>query len=96
LGAGVGVANSLGLGATDLFSSFCMRLAQNYGGNTFVNNLWKQSAFMPIANTTQDAVDNFILAACAAANKNLSNLFAVTWRWPMSNTAITAAKKFPS
>jgi len=95
LGVGGGVTNSLGLGATDLFSSFCMRLAQNYGGNGFVISLWKKAGSMPAANTTQDAVDNFILACCAAANKNLTSLFTVTWRWPMSSAAITAAGQYP-
>ena len=37
LGANAGVGNPLGLGATDLVSSFLMRLTKNYGGSAFVN-----------------------------------------------------------
>ena len=95
LGAGSGIPNPMGLGATDLFASFLMRLKRDYGGDAFVNNIWKQAGKRPAAVTTQDAVDNFILAACAAANKNLTTLFTVTWRWPMSTGAITEAGKYP-
>ena len=81
--------------APDLFSSFCFRLARDYGGETFIENIWKQAALRPAAVTTQDAVDNFVLAACAAANKNLTSLFINTWRWPVSSSAQTAASKYP-
>lgn len=93
LGANKGVPNS-GLNATDLFASFCFRLSKNYGGTNFVKNLWKQAGLRPNANSTQDAVDNFFLAACAAANKNLTSVFQ-TWKWNISASAKTAATKFP-
>jgi hypothetical protein len=96
LGNNVGVANSIGAGATDLFASFCMRLAKNYGDEAFVEKLWKAAATMPTAVTTQDAVDNFILSCCAAANKNLTTLFMTTWRWPMSAAAQAKAATYPS
>jgi hypothetical protein len=96
LGVSAGVTNPLGLGAGDLFASFCMRLAKNYGGLAFVSGLWKQAAIMPTVVTTQDAVDNFILSCCAGANKNLTTLFNTTWRWPMSAAAKTAAGKYPN
>jgi hypothetical protein len=95
LGLGKGVTNPVNLGGTDLFASFCMRLRRDYGGATFINNLWKQAALQPTANTTQDAVDNFIISCCAAANKNLTTLFTVTWRWPMSDAAKTKAAQYP-
>jgi PKD repeat protein len=94
LGVGQGIANS-GLGATDLFASFCFRLRRDYGGDTFVKNIWKNVALRPAATTTQDAVDNFVLAACATANKNLTSLFMNTWRWPVSASAQTEALKYP-
>jgi hypothetical protein len=74
-------------GCTDLFASFVMRIAQNYGGQTFIKALWKEALKRPNAVTTQDAVDNFILAASAAANHNLTALFHDTWRWPVSVSA---------
>lgn len=95
LGVSAGVTNPLGLGAGDLFASFCIKLKHDYGGEAFVQNLWKQAGLRPKAVTTQDAVDNFILAACAAANKNLTTLFTTTWRWPMSDAAKTEANKYP-
>lgn len=84
LGAGNGVPNNFG--ASDLFASFCMYLQENYGGHKWVMNVWKQAALRPIAVTTQDAVDNFIIASSIAAEENLSALFE-HWRWPVSEPA---------
>jgi hypothetical protein len=81
-----------GLGCTDLFASMVQRLATNYGGQTFIQGLWKEVLKRPTPGDTQTAVDNFILAACAAANKNLSNTFMNTWRWPMSMAAKAEAQ----
>ena len=81
-----GIAGS-GLGATDLFASFCFYLKENYGGHTWVQNVWKYSAQRPDAVTTQDAVDNFIIAASLAANTNLTDLFQY-WKWSPSPSAI--------
>ncbi len=82
-------------GCTDLFASMVMRLAQNYGGQTFIKALWKEALKRPAATTTQDAVDNFILAASAAANHNLTAVFRDTWRWPISVSATNeAASRF--
>ena len=47
LGAGQGISNPLGLGATDLFSSFLMRLTKDYGGDKFVNNILEKRRFAP-------------------------------------------------
>lgn len=85
LGQGKGVPNLYG--ASDLFASFCFYLKENYGGQTWVQNVWKQVALRPTALTTQDAVDNFIIASSKAANSNLTALFQ-NWRWPISQNAI--------
>ncbi|HTE25357.1 PKD domain-containing protein [Flavitalea sp.] len=88
-------ANTLGAGQTaDLFASFCFRLARDHGGENFVRNLWKKIGARPNAQSTQDAVDNFILASCAAANKNITTVFT-GWRWPISAKAIDEAKQYP-
>jgi hypothetical protein len=55
--------------------------------------LWKEAAKRPRARSTQDAIDNFILAASSAAGKDLSKLFTETWRWPMSEKAKAEAGK---
>ncbi len=76
------------LGATDLFASFCFYLRDNYCGNHWVENVWKFAGLRPAAITTQDAVDNFIIANSRAANSNLTSLFQY-WKWPVSISAIT-------
>lgn len=88
--------NPSGLGATDLFASFCFRLWRDQGGAVFIQKLWIEAAKRPAAATTQDAVDNFFLAACAAANKNLTTQFETTWRWPLSAAAKAAAAGYPA
>lgn len=87
LGIGQGVPGS-SLGATDLFASFCFYLRDNYCSNHWVENVWKKAWQRPNSISTQDAVDNFIIAASQAANQNLTPLFQY-WRWPISNFAIS-------
>lgn len=79
-------------GCADLWTSMVLRLAQNYGGETFIQALFKEALKRPNATTTQDAIDNFILAASAAANKNLTLTFGTTWRWPISIAATQEAQ----
>ena len=93
LGVGQGVPGGFGGGA-DLFASFCFRLKRDYGGDAFVQNVWKKAGQRPTAVTTQDAVDNFFLASCAAANRNLTSVFQ-SWRWPLSTNAIASASQYP-
>lgn len=82
---GVAPSNYMGLGSTDLFASFLFKLTDIFG-EPFIRQLWKEVAKRPNAVTTQDAVDNFILAASAVESKNLTGLFEV-WRWPVSDSA---------
>ena len=77
----------MGLNGTDLFASFCLRLAQDWGGREFVKRLWHEVGTLPVATTTQDAVDNFVLSASVAAGHDLIGLFADRWRWPVSEEA---------
>ena len=85
LGIGQGVPQSA-WGAADLFTSFCFYLQDTYG-TQWVLDVWKEAAVRPDATTTQDAVDNFVIAASLAANSNLAPLFDY-WRWPVSQNAI--------
>lgn len=78
-------------GCADLWTSMVLRLAQNYGGEAFIQALFKEALKRPAAVTTQDAVDNFILAASAAANANLTLVFQNQWRWPVSTAASAEA-----
>jgi len=78
-------------GCADLWTSMMIRLAQNYGGEAFIQNVFKEALKRPAAVTTQDAVDNFILAASAAANANLTLVFQNQWRWPVSTAASAEA-----
>ncbi len=93
LGTGQGVPGGFG-GSGDLFASFCFRLRRDYGGENFIQNLWKKAGLRPTAITTQDAVDNFFIAACQAANRNLTSVFQI-WRWPLSANAISIASQYP-
>ena len=92
----LGARQSPDLGCTDLFASFVMRLMRDHGGLAFLKALWHEAALRPAAHTTQDAVDNFILAASAAARQNLVDQFA-QWRWPTSEAALAEANElYPS
>lgn len=77
--------------ASDLFASFVMRLKRNHGGDAFVQRLWIEAGLRQPATSTQEAVDNFILAASAAANANLTAEFEA-WRWPVSTAAKAEAQ----
>jgi hypothetical protein len=85
------IGKSPAFGCTDLFASFVLRLRRDYGGEAFIDQLWQQAGLRPAAATTQDAVDNFVLAASAAAGQDLTGLFINTWRWPVSASAVAAA-----
>lgn len=85
--------NPLGLNGTDLFASFCLRLARDHGGLDFVKRLWPAAATRPAAQSTEDAIDNFVVAASMAARKDLASLFADRWRWPVSTSARAACAK---
>jgi serralysin len=76
--------NPLGLNGTDLFASFCLRLAKEHGGLEFVKRLWPAVGKLPAAASTQDAVDHFVIAASQAARRDLGPHFADRWRWPVS------------
>ena len=83
--------NPLGLNGTDLFASFCLRLARDHGGLKFVRRLWKEVAKLPAAASTQEAVDHFVMACSAAAATDLGPLFGKRWRWPVSPAGQKAA-----
>jgi hypothetical protein len=86
LGVYQGVPDS-SLMATDLFASFCWYLKDTYG-DCWLQNVWKYSGLRPDSITTQDAVDNFIIASSLAAKTNLTSLFQ-SWKWPISTDAVT-------
>lgn len=85
LGVGLGLPNTPG-GEADLFASFCFYLNDYYCGSEWVENVWKFAEQRPNAVTTQDAVDNFVIASSQAANSDLVSLFKY-WRWPVSSSA---------
>lgn len=85
-------ANPLGLNGTDLFAGFLFRL-RHMGDKDFLTRLWQEAAKRPKAQSTQDALDNFVIAACAGATKNLSQIFTQRWRWPLSEAAQDEVKR---
>ena len=82
----------MGLIGTDRFAGFCFRLAEPHGGQKFIAQVWRQAAKRPTAASTQEAIDNFVLAASAAAGKDPTSHFAEDWRWPVSDAARQEAK----
>ena len=80
-------ANPMNLSGSDLFASFLFRLRKDYGGDEFLKRLWQEVVKRPRAQTTQDAVDNFVIASSLAAKRNLTDLFVKQWRWPVSDRA---------
>ncbi len=93
LGKGVGLRN-MQLGATDLFASFCFYMFDHHGGHEWVKAVWKEAGVLPKKNTTQDAVDNFIIASSRAAKQNLIPLFT-QWRWPVTQKVRDALQSLP-
>ena len=72
--------NALDLNGTDLFASFLFRLRKTVNDKEFVGRLCKELGKRPAAKTTQESLDNFVIAASAAARKDLSSLFVDQWR----------------
>ena len=83
-----GFPNPYGLGAADLFASMNMDLEAQHGF-TYTQNVWKRAGEQAVANNTQEAVDNFIIAASCAVRKPLTNTFS-SWRWPISTAVLQA------
>ena len=82
-------ANPLNLQATDFFASFLFELRARYG-DQFLLRVWQEVGERPMRQTTQGALDNFIAAASIAAGEDLTYLFAIDWRWPVSPTLYDA------
>ena len=79
-------ARQLCLSPANLLAAFWLDLRDRYGENFTQRFFWEVQR-LPTTQTTQDAVDNFVLAASAGADRNLSDLFSNTWRWPLSAQA---------
>ncbi len=79
-------------GCADLFASLIQRLAQDNGGETYIQDIWKEILKLPAATTDQQAADNFVLAASSAGKVNLTGHFINVWRWPVSAAAQQTAQ----
>lgn len=77
----------VGWGATDLFASFYLRLSDEFGVS-FRRNFWKEVGALAGRGSTRDAVDNVVIAASLAADRNLGPRFSEDWRWPVSQEAL--------
>jgi len=87
-GSGVGGSD---LGGSDLVASLLFRIGRDFGNEHFPLDFWKQVEFRPPAHSTREAADNFVLAASAAVGANLAQVFATTWKWPVSAAAAQEA-----
>lgn len=79
-------ARQLCLSPANLLAAFWLDLRDRYGDDFTQRFFWEVQR-LPDTRKTQDAVDNFVLAASAGADRNLSDLFTKTWRWPLSTQA---------
>ena len=86
-------ASGCAVDANVLFASFLMRVRKDYGSADFPQKVWIEVGLRPNATTTQAAIDNLVLAASIAANKNLTRVFEQTWRWPVSDAAELEAEQ---
>lgn len=77
LAIGVAPPNPYNLGGTDLFTALLFDIADQYGLN-YVETLWQIVDSRPVATTTQDAVDNLVIALSIATNHNLVSRFVMT------------------
>lgn len=79
-------SNSMGLSSADFFASFMFELESKFG-NKFIKRIWKRVGEQPDATNTEEASDNFIVAASLAAKKDLTEFFEKKWKWPVHNIA---------
>jgi len=77
----VGKSPAFGGGA-DLFASMMLHLTGRLGGEAFLQRFFREVAGLPDAKSTQDAVDNMVVAASRASGRNLVPIFESFWRWP--------------
>ncbi|MFY2562169.1 calcium-binding protein [Corallococcus terminator] len=83
-----------GLGTTDLFASFVLKLKDVHGW-PFIFQLWRKVEQLGTVTSPYSSADNFVLAASRAAGVNLSDVFEHTWRWPLSSSIrITLQSEF--
>jgi hypothetical protein len=82
----VGETYKVSFNHQDLFASMLFRLEDLYGGEDFMRSFWRAVALRPAARSIQDAVDNLVLSASSAANRNLAPVF-LDWRFPVSAAA---------
>ncbi len=83
----VGKSPAFGGGA-DLFASVMLHLTSRLGGEGFLQRFFREVAEMPDAKSTQDAVDNMVIAASRASGRNLVPIFESFWRWPVGTRTI--------
>jgi hypothetical protein len=100
IGRGV-PGDRLNLSAADLFAALLYETARRYDplpseiqeGPDFFQRLWINVSHRPDRRSTQDALDNLILAACETVNRNLTGYFSTTLRWPISPAALMEARQ---
>jgi hypothetical protein len=79
------------LDGSGLFASLLFMLEDRHGGDAFTAAFWRAVQRRPAARSVQDAVDNLVMAASAAAEKDLTAEF-VGWRFPVSAAAVQEAR----
>ena len=81
-------------GGADFWASIMMQLAARHGDQEFVERFWHLVGSLPTANSTIDAVTNWVQAASSAACTDLSAVFYSRWGFPRPDG--TTAPRPPS
>lgn len=79
----------------DLWASMVMRLKKDHGGMDFIKGLWSSVHKLPKAKSSQDAADNFFVACCMAAKKNLAEEFVKVYKWKITKGAAKKVERLP-
>lgn len=85
------------IGAPELWAAMLLEIRDRYSPNDpdFARRLWAAVRDRPDARSTQEAVDNWIIALCQTTQRDLAWLFDDVWRWPVSDRVKRVSRQFP-
>jgi len=89
-----GVPNPLNFDCSYLLASLFLNLKNRFG-DIWLENIWKKIQQKSLANTKQEAVDNFIISCAEAVQLNVISLFEDYYKWPISPQAKAYIEQFP-
>jgi hypothetical protein len=76
------------LNGTDFWASIMTRLADLYGGEQFIERFFERAPGLPVAESTADAVTNWVRASSYAACADLTDFFYLRWGFPQPDGTV--------